>query len=58
MDSIQDILNSQEELLEILTENTKFLLTDAINNSKQLSSEEEIMKSAFTNRKLPNILKK
>lgn len=56
LDDVESILTSQEELLDLLSENTKYLLTDALGTKS--FSEEDVMKMAFTSGKLPRLLKK
>lgn len=54
-ENLDHILRTQEEMLNHLAENTKSLLKD-IFSSKKDSSMEEIMKNAFSNKKMPKIL--
>lgn len=55
LNNVEGILNSQEELLDLLTQSTKSLLIDAF-GTPNTTSHEAIMKMAFTKGKIPKIL--
>lgn len=56
LENINKALVNQEKTLNLLNENTKLLLTEALNPKNNFNSVEEIMKRAFSKGKLPNIL--
>ncbi len=57
LDNIDRVLNIQEEVLSLLNENTKFLYKEAlVYNNVNNTSTNEIMKNAFSGRKIPKIL--
>ena len=56
LDGIDKTLELQEEVLDILQENSKSLIRDALSPNKGSYSVDEIMKSAFSKGKLPKIL--
>ena len=58
LDNIDRTLDLQEEVLDVLDENSKSLLQDALNKNQQGNSVNEIMKSAFTRGNIPKILSK
>ena len=58
LENIGSTINVQEQILDILTENTKSLLKEAVPVSKSGDSVEEIIKRAFTGGKLPKSLSK
>ena len=58
LDNIDRVLNIQEEVLNLLNENTKFLYKEAMafNNVNNNTPTYEIMRNAFSGRKIPKIL--
>jgi predicted nucleic-acid-binding protein len=55
LDSIEETLNVQEEALDLLYKKSKCLFEDAIKET-QTCSQENIMRKAFTNGRIPKIL--
>ncbi len=56
LEGIDKTLELQEEILDLLHENSKSLIKDAISHNRNSSTADEIMKSAFSKGKLPKIL--
>lgn len=55
LENIDKTLNIQEKTLDLIQENSRSLLSEAISNKKEANLE-EIMKSVFKENKLPKIL--
>lgn len=58
LDNLDKTINVQEQILEVLNEDTKKLLPDVLRPVNNSDSVEEIMKSAFSKGKLPKSLLK
>lgn len=58
LDSLDKTINVQEQILEVLNEDTKKLFPDVLRPVNNSDSVEEIMKSAFSKGKLPKSLLK
>ncbi len=56
LDNLDRVLNIQEGVLNSLNENTKFLYKEALVFNNSNNSVHEIMKKAFSSKKLPKIL--
>ena len=56
LDNINKTLNFQEDILNMLTENTRLLLKKVAITSVNPNSTEEIMKKAFSKGRIPKIL--
>ena len=56
LDNISKTLNFQEDILNILTENTRLLMKEVTTIPVNSSSTEEIMRKAFSKGRIPKIL--
>ncbi|GEM_PF-2941161 len=56
LDNINKTLNFQEDILNILTENTRLLLKEVPVTTTDPNSTEAIMKKAFSKGRIPKIL--